>query len=111
MATRPTKLRGIVILLLVSTFGMFPARALRIPSLRALSFKQALDHPPLKPQRLRVLYSASSSVSTCRRNLASHCQHAQEPGLARKAATPSVPFLRDFRVHGTAAPLGHPLRC
>jgi hypothetical protein len=111
MANRPTKLRGIVILLLGSSLGLFPARALPIPSLRALTIKQALDRPPLKPQRLRVLYSGPRSASKCRRTLAAGRQHAQEASLPRRLVTPSVSFLSDFPARGTVAPLGHPLRC
>jgi hypothetical protein len=111
MAKGRTKLRGIVILLLGASLGLFPVRALPIPSLRALSFKQAVNHPPLKPQRLRVFYSGPRSVSTCRQTVVARRLHAHSPGLARNAARSNVPAVCDFPALGTAAPLGHPLRC
>ena len=111
MTNRPTKLRGIVILLLVSSLGLFPLRVLPIPSLRALSFKQALDHPPLIPQRLRVLYSGPRIVSTCLRTVAARRQHAHAHGLFRTAAMVNAPAPSDSLARGTVAPLGHPLRC
>jgi hypothetical protein len=111
MAKRPTKLHGIVILLLGTSFGLFPARAFPKASLQALSFKQALDHPPLRPQRLRVLYSGPCSVSTCRRTVAACREPVRAPGIVREAATSNALALVDFPAHGTVAHLGHPLRC